>query len=280
MLLVLAALQGACQEQTKEERYPLRGKVVSVDPAQKSVTVDHEEVEGLMPGMVMPFPVKDEWAFESLAPGDGLGATLVVQEGGGRKKFWLQDLVITRSEPSAASPVEPPRSRIGELAPDVELLNQDGRRFRLSERRGRALLVTFIYTRCPLVDFCPRMTHQFAALEERLRQEPALYERTRLLTVSFDPEHDTPEKLKAYAGSLGIASPPADHWEFATGDPKAVEELSTFFGLEYRAEPSEIVHNLRTGLLAPDGTLKEIYRGNQWPVGEVLDDVRELLGPT
>jgi protein SCO1/2 len=279
--LVAAALAlfGACQP-AEERRYELRGNVVSVDVAGRTVEVEHQEVEGLMPGMTMSFPVKDDWAIDSLAPGDALDAILVVRDGGGEREYWLEELVISRSRPAAGEKSPPPAPRIGDLAPDTELLNQEGTRFRLSDRRGKALLVTFIYTRCPLLDFCPRMTQHFAALEEMLRAQPELYEKTHLLTVSFDPEYDTPEKLKAYAAQLGAATEETlAHWEFATGSPESIRELATFLQLEYRTADDQIVHNLRTALLAPDGTLREIYRGNQWSPAEVLEDVKALLGP-
>jgi protein SCO1/2 len=275
----VVALLAACQE-VEERRFELRGRVVGVDAEGRTVTVDHEEVEGFMPGMTMPFPVKDEKMFGSLTPGDGLNAILVVRDRGTEREYWIQDLVVSRSLPSAGGPSPAEATRIGELAPDTDLVNQDGKRFRLSDHRGKAVLVTFIYTRCPLVDFCPRMTRHFEALEEMLRADPELYRRTHLLTLSFDPEFDTPETLKAYAVQMVQATDETfAHWEFATGDPESVRELASFLQLEYRAEKDEIVHNLRTALLAPDGTLKEIYRGNEWSPEDALEDVKALLGP-
>ncbi len=276
---VLAFLLVACQD-VEERRFELRGKVVGVDPAGRTVTVDHQDVEGLMPGMTMTFPVKDDKVFGSLASGDGLNAILVVRDRGALREYWLQELVVSRSLPSAeeASPAE--GIRIGELAPDTELVNQDGERFRLSDRRGKAVLLTFIYTRCPLVEFCPRMTQHFSAIEDKLRRDPALHARTHLLTVSFDPDFDTPEKLKAYASMLGVGTVASlAHWEFATGSSESIRELASFFQLEFRTEADQIVHNLRTALLAPDGTLREVYRGNEWSPEEALGDVKALLGP-
>jgi len=278
-LYFVACLLAACQE-VEERRFELRGKVIDVDSAGRTVTVEHEEVEGFMPGMTMPFPVKDDKMFGSLAPGAGLNAILVVRDRGAEREYWLQELVVSRSLPSAEGPSPAEAVRIGELPPDTELVNQDGERFRLSDRRGKAVLVTFIYTRCPLVDFCPRMTRQFEALEEMLRRDSPLYERTHLLTLSFDPEFDTPETLRAYAAQMVQATDETlAHWEFATGSPESIRELAAFLQLEYRTEAGEIVHNLRTALLAPDGTLREVYRGNEWSPEEALSDVKALLGP-
>jgi len=275
----VVALLAACQD-VEERRFELRGKVVGVDVEGRTVTVDHEEVEGFMPGMTMPFPVKDDKMFGSLTNGDGLNAILVVRDRGTEREYWLQDLVVSRSLPSAEGPSTADATRIGELAPDAEFVNQDGKRFRLSDHRGKAVLVTFIYTRCPLVDFCPRMTRHFEALEEMLRADSELYRRTHLLTLSFDPEFDTPETLRAYAVQMVQATDETfAHWEFATGNPESVRELASFLQLEYRTENDEIVHNLRTALLAPDGTLKEIYRGNEWSPEDALADLKALLGP-
>ena len=116
-------------------------------------------------------------------------------------------------------------------------------------------------------------------VEEMLRAQPALYRKTHLLTVSFDPEYDTPEKLEAYAATIGATEETLAHWEFATGTAESIRELATFLQLEYQGADDQIVHNLRTALLAPDGTLREIYRGNQWSPAEVLEDVKAVLGP-
>ena len=263
----------ACGKAAEDDQrqFPLRGKVVSVDRAAGTVTVDHEDIEDFMPGMTMPFPLKDAWAFDALEPGDRLDAILVVSDDG----FWLEQLVIS-SPPSTDSGIDaPPMPRPGDPVPDVELVNQDGETIHLSDYQGKALLITFIYTRCPLPDFCPRMTEHFLELEGRLREDPELYERTHLLTISFDPEVDTPAKLRTYALAR-IREDALEHWEFATGDHENVRELASFLQLSYTEADGEIVHNLRTAAIAPDGTLFELYTGNSWSPDNVLDALASM----
>jgi protein SCO1 len=269
----LAGCRGA--ESPKEQRYELRGKVMSVDPDAGTVTVDHESIPGFMESMTMAYPLKDKWAFDAMKPGDGLNAALVVRG----TDYWLQDVVISHPPEPGSPGGPPPPARLGESVPDVELVNQDGKRIQLGDYRGKALLITFIYTRCPLSDFCPHMAQNFRVLEESLSQEPELYGKTHLLTISFDPEHDTPETLKKYALEAAMAPPEAlRHWEFATGRPEKIRELADFLQLDYAPDEAEgqIIHNLRTAIVAPDGTLAKVYNGNSWRPAELLADVRTL----
>ena len=256
----------------EEQRYELKGQVVSMDSENGTVTVDHQEIVGFMGAMSMPFPLKDTWAFDQLQPGDGLNAILVVRG----QEYWLEQVVI--SHPPAlqdAESVVPPR--LGEPVPDVELVNQDGTPTRIGDYRGKALLVTFIYTRCPLADFCPRMTQHFGVLEDMLRSEPDLYQKTHLLTISFDPDYDTPEKLKEYAvHQPGTTEETLEHWEFATGSHENIVELASFLQFDYAGADDQIMHNLRTAIVAPDGTLFKVYMGNQWKPEELLEILRSM----
>lgn len=269
ILALFFACRGGVDDDSRQ--FPLRGTVVSVDRDAGTVTVDHEDIEDFMPGMTMPFPLKDAWAFDALSPGDRLDAILVVNDDG----FWLEQLVIS-TPPSPDTGVDTtPMPGPGDPVPDVELLNQDGQTIRLSDYREKALLVTFIYTRCPLPDFCPKMTDHFLELEGKLREDPDLYRKTHLLTISFDPAVDTPEKLKSYALAR-ISEEALKHWEFATGDHENIRGLASFLQLNYTEADGEIVHNLRTAAIAPDGTLFELYTGNSWSPDDVLDAVGSM----
>jgi protein SCO1/2 len=150
----------------------------------------------------------------------------------------------------------------------VVLVDQDGAPLPLSDLRGTAVALTFIFTRCPLPDYCPRMSHHFAELEKRLAAEPALHAATNLLSVSFDTEHDTPEVLTAYARRY--AEPPFRHWRFATGDPDEVRRLADFSGLDYQKDGESFVHNLRTVVIDPQGRVAEVLRGNDWQPEDLL----------
>ena len=260
-------------------RYDLKGKVVSVERGRGEVVVEHEAIPGLMEAMTMPFALKDRDALEVVGPGDRLQATLVVADDGG---FWLENPMITKGAPPGESPADgtPGGPKPGDEVPDFTLVNQDGKSVRLGRYRGRALLLTFIYTRCPLADYCPLMSERFAAVSRELAADPSLQGRVRLLSVSIDPEHDTPRVLRSYGaahtGRYGAET--FESWEFATGDPAEVKRLAQFFGLEYFAEKEQIIHSLSTAVIAPDGRVHKIYRGNEWQPSEALNDVRALFG--
>ncbi len=274
LLAALSLALGGCSRKPPDadaQRYDLKGTVVSVDRARKIINVDHEEIPGYMAAMRMPFPLKDADALRVVEPGDTIQATLVVAD----TEYWLESPAITKKLPgSAAAEVAGAEPQPGAEVPDVKLVNQDGRQVRTDQYRGRALLVTFIYTRCPFADQCPLMSANFAQINGQLASDPALRDGTRLLSVTLDPEYDRPDVLRAYGSTY--AGGKFDNWDFATGDPEEIRRLAQFFGLSYKAEGGQIVHSLRTALVSPEGRLVKIYRGNEWKPSAVLDDLRGL----
>lgn len=260
------------------QRYDLKGKVVSVDKAGRKVAVDHEAIPGFMEAMVMDFTLKDRDALEVVGPGDRIQATLVVADDGGA---WLENPMITKAAPggdegAAAASVGP---KEGEVVPNFALVNQDDKKISLAKYKGRALVLTFIYTRCPLADYCPLMSERFAALRGEMVEDPALKSRAHLLSVSIDPLHDTPKVLRSYGGAYTekYGDETYEHWEFATGEPEEVRRLAQFFGMEYYGEKDQIIHSLRTAVIDPEGRVRKVYRGNEWQASEVLREVRESL---
>jgi protein SCO1/2 len=281
LLLTLALGLGACaRPEADAKRYDLKGKVVSVDRAKGEVVMDHEEIRGYMAAMRMPFKLRDRDALAAVAGGDRLQATLVVSE----DDYWLENPVITKglagADAEAAEAVASGPSP-GTEVPDVTLVNQDGARLSLARLRGRALLVTFIYTRCPVPDYCPLMSSNFAAVHRELERDEALREKTHLLSVTLDPAYDTPKVLRSYGAAYTerYGAETFEHWDFATGDPAEVRRLAQFFGLTYQEESGQIIHSLRTALVGPDGRVYKIYRGNEWKPEEVLADLRTLIKP-
>jgi protein SCO1 len=259
-----------------EKPYPLKGVVVSVDSAAGNVIVRHEEIPGYMDAMTMPFKVAETRMLGELKPGDEIEAKLVV----GEKASRLEGIVVSRhgTAPNVQTiPEQGPYGKPGDAAPATVLLGQDGKPLALADFKGKAVALTFIFTRCPLPEFCPRMNAQFAEMEAALAKEPALYAKTQLLSVSFDPEHDTPEVLREYRerflkGVKGVA--PA-HWKFATGKPEKIKEFTAFFGLTYLRSGEQFVHSLATAVLTPDGKVFSIRRGNDWESPAVIEDLRK-----
>jgi len=278
VLAVAVVLGSGCREAGVGEepamRYRLEGRVVSVDAGGRTLTVAHEDIPGFMPAMTMEFPVREKEAvlLPNVAPGDEVSATLAV----GRSRHWIEDLVVVkRGAPVPGAPKARAASlaRPGDELPDVSLVNQDGRAIRLSDYRGRALALTFVFTRCPLPDFCPLMMKSFASAHAALLDEPALRERTHLLTVSFDPEHDTPAVLRAYGLPWQKTDPPFTHWELATGEVEAIRELGEALDLDFVEDEGSFTHNLRTAVVDPEGRLVRLRRGNDWTAEELLADL-------
>lgn len=282
LLIGLAACAAliTCQACSKvpEQRYEIKGKVVSVDKQHRQATISHEDIKGYMEGMTMPFTVKDKWAMDVLATGDRVTATLVVQG----PSSWIENPVITKETPAEASAANGaknvPEPKPGDEVHDFTLVNQDGKRIRLHQYQGQALLVTFIYTRCPLPDYCPLMSSNFAEIEKTLRQNPARYGKAHLLSISIDPDYDTPQVLRGYGtrytGTSG--SEAFQHWEFATGTAQQVKAAAQFFGLSYWTEKDQIIHSLSTAIIGPDGKVFKFYRGNEWKPVQVLRDLESL----
>lgn len=261
----------------EERRYDLKGKVVSVERGRGEVVVEHETIPGLMDAMTMPFALKDKDVLNIAEPGDRLQATLVVADSGG---FWLESPMITKGDAAASVAAAAGGPNPGDAVPDFSLVNQDDKPVRPGRYKGRALLLTFIYTRCPFADQCPLMSERFAAVSRELAGDPSLKDKVQLLSVSIDPAHDTPKVLRSYgaAHTQKYGAETFDSWEFAAGDPAEVKKLAQFFGLEYSADKDQIIHSLRTAVIDPAGRVHKIYRGNEWQPSEVLNDVRTLFG--
>lgn len=267
-VVLLLCFLSACQR-VPEKRYEMRGKVVSVDKEQRQATIDHEEIKGFMGAMTMPFNIKEDWALSALAPGQIVEATLVVQG----ERSWIEGIRISRREASDGTETAGTLPKTGDEVPDFQLLNQDGRPIRLGNYRGRPLLLTFIYTRCPLPDFCPLTSLKFSEVYKGLKSASLQRARPHLLTISFDPVHDSPAVLREYAQRF-MRPPDFDLWEFATGSEEDIQKITGYFGLTYRPDSGHISHNLITVLIGSDGKLLRLYQGNKWTPAQVLAELK------
>jgi protein SCO1/2 len=274
LLFVLAACK--TQPALPQQRFDLRGKVVAVNKSEGTVTLAHQAIPGYMAAMTMDYRLKDRWAFGVLKPGQTVTATLVVDG----DKAWLEGMVVSEQAKPETTSLAPPESAsdpLGKEVPDFALTNQDGKRIHLHQYHGKALLLTFIYTRCPLPDFCPLMSRNFAQILREVRSDRRLFPTTHLLSVSIDPQYDKPAVLRAYALDVAGNPPPFDHWELASGTPEQVRKVAEYFGLKYWTEGGQIVHALVTAVIGPDGKVAQIYRGNDWQPAQVLGNLRDLL---
>ncbi|MCA1576122.1 MAG: SCO family protein [Acidobacteria bacterium] len=272
ILLLLAVSLGACRR--NEQRYEVKGKVVMVEKEKHLVTIAHEDVKGLMPAMTMPFTVPSKADLDFIAPEDQVTATLVVDG----SQSWLENVFVVRTTgtPSAAANVA--EANKGDEVPNYVLKNQDGKQIRLHDYRGKALLLTFIYTRCPLPEYCTLMSNNFAQIDRQLQQSPDLYAKTHLLSVSIDPNYDSPQVLRSYgaAHTERYEKETFSHWEFASGEQ--VKQMAQFFGLRYFPEKDEIIHGLKTVIIAPDGKIVKVYTGNDWKPEDAANELKRALG--
>jgi protein SCO1/2 len=279
--LCILATSLACgpRRSANEKRYELKGKVVAVDKSDRTVTISHQDIVGYMPAMTMPFKIKNDADLEMLKPGDEVTGTLVVDD----VSSWVEISTIAEGtaplSPTAAVPGEP---KPGDEVPDFALTNQDGKRIHLAQYRGQALALTFIYTRCPQPDQCTLMSNNFAVIDRELQKQPEVYQKTHLLSISFDPDYDTPKVLRSYGASHTerYSDEGFQHWEFATGSSDEVKGIAQFFGMRYyhdtESGQDQVIHSLRTAVIGPDGKLVKLYRGNEWKPEEVVADLKSL----
>lgn len=274
---LLGILLLACACSSEKRSYPLAGQVVAVNAERQELTIKHDDIRGFMPAMTMPFKVRSAGEFGRWKPGDVIRATLVIEETTG----YLEELIKTGEAPLPEAGEETLATRMiepGTAVPDAAFTDQHGSARRFSEWRGKTVAVAFVYTRCPLPDFCPQVDRHFAAVQEALKREPDLAARVHLLSVSFDPDYDTPKVLRAHATRLG--ADPAQ-WSYVTGAREAVDPFAAVFGVSIMRDDKplqEILHNLRTPVIGPDGRLSEVLGGNQWTPQELLDAIRKADG--
>jgi protein SCO1 len=259
------------------KQYHVRGVVVSTDAARSEVTLDSEAIPGFMGAMTMPYTLKTPNVISELHPGDTITATLFAS-----KDSDLLDQIVVVSQakadykpPVAYKPLSP-----GDAIPDFTLLNQSGKLIHLAQFRGKTLFMTFIYTRCPLADYCPRMSRNFARLDKMLADDPELYAQTHLLSVSFDPAYDTPKVLRSYGGAYtgNYTNETFAHWDFAAPPQKELDKVLNFFLLGITPEKDKtITHSLSTIVITPEGKVYKWYPENDWTPDQLLLDVKELL---
>jgi protein SCO1/2 len=277
LLLLLLIASVACSKKPDGKHYELQGTVVAVDSGAHQLTVAHQDIPGLMPGMTMPFLVgrNDEWVFGKIAPGDQVHATLVLGE-----RAELDDISFSKQAPDSSDGSSQLRlPQPGDQVPDFTLVNQNGRRIHLSEFRGKPLLLTFIYTRCPMPDFCLLMSNNFSEILKELHQQPQVFPRVQLLSISIDPVYDTPEVLRNYGSRYaGSIDPRFQHWQFATGSPEQIRQAANYFGLAYNQASGQIVHSLSTVLIGADGKVLKVYTGNGWKPEEVAREFAAVTG--
>ncbi len=275
-ILLFGILMGSCRKAPESISYPIRGQVISLYSENNEITLKHEEIEGFMPAMTMPIKVRDVRILVGLVPGDLVEGTLVVT----RMESYLSELEKVGFDQLESAITHMPSGvrlvRKGETVPDISLIDQNGRERNLSDFRGKPLALTFIYTRCPLPNFCPLMDRNFVRVQAAIHEGTRLSRDTQLLSLTFDPDYDTPEVLRKHGEALG-----ADQsiWNFVTGERREIIHFGEQFGITVvpgKDDSVDITHSLRTVVVDEKGNLVKIYRGNEWTPEGLIEELGKV----
>jgi protein SCO1/2 len=289
-LLLLVVLLAGCHSSPQpvtsasvspRKTFTIRGKVVSTDAVH--VTLDGESIPGFMEAMTMDYALRDPSVLSELHPGDRITADVLADgdSASGYTNVQLDNIVvIAQARPDYKPPVQYHVPTPGDAVPDFHLLNQSDRTIHLEQFKGKVVLLTFIYTRCPLADFCPRMSHNFAEIDKALAADPALYNQTHLLSISFDPAYDTPKVLRSYGGAYTgrFTNEKFTHWDFAAPTEKDLPALTQFFNVGVTPGDSKtLTHSLSTVLIGKDGRIIDWYPTNEWKPSDVLAAIKKSV---
>ena len=260
---------------TNLQVFAVKGLVRRVDPENALVHLEHEAIPGYMEQMTMPFDVKDTNELSGLLVGDAVSFRLRVTDAEG----WIDQIVKIPLDRVALKPKPRPPVRVtrvveslkvGDPIPDYPFTNELGQAIRLHQFRGQALGLTFIFTRCPYPTFCPRMSAHFAQACQQLLARTEGPTNWHLLSVSFDPDYDTPAVLKAYAEGYGYSP---SRWSFATGAMIDIDAITEQLGMFFAPDGSFFSHNVRTVVLDARGRVQRIFAGNDWKVADFVGEM-------
>jgi protein SCO1 len=277
-VVVFAIVATGCSRSAPTKEYQLQGQILDVKPDTNEVLVKHGDIPGFMPAMTMPYKVQDPKVLTGKEPGDLITATLVV----GETEAHLSKIDKTGHAPiadaTAPAITDSQILKPGEPVPETRLIDENSASRPLTSFKGHRVALTFMYTRCPQPDFCPLMDRNFAAVQNEVKQTPGLAD-VRLVSVSFDPAHDTPDVLKMHAKALQ-ANPAI--WHFVTASADDIKGFAAKFGVV--AEPSDespaiLTHNLSTAVIDPDGKLVKIRPGNMWTPTDLIADLKAAPAP-
>jgi len=269
------------------QRFQVTGLVLTVDAPHRSVLVSHDPIAGYMDAMTMPFRVNNPRLLENLKPGDKVEFTLVV----GKTLSYISNVQVQEYDSTERDPAQVRRLRIldeamrsktesqstlsiGQAVPDFSLIDQTNHPVTLSEFRGKVVAITFIYTRCPLPDYCMRLSRNFASLQKRFSHR--MGRDLMLLSITFDPDHDQPEVLSKYAD---VWNANVEGWHFLTGPLSAVKPVCGMFGMNFWRDEGLMTHSLHTAVLDREGKLVANIEGNRFTAVQLGDLVEATLKP-
>ena len=274
--LLAMTLTTACHRQPRSTAYSVDGTVAQTYPGEARIQIAHDRIPGYMDAMTMDFNAKEPAAVAGLQRGDRVRFDLIVT----RERGWIENVrriqrADARSVPTLAKTSWAPPLKVGEVIPDVAFTNELGQAVKLSDYRGQALAITFIFTRCPFPDYCPRMSRQMARVSETLPFIPNAPTNWHLFTVTFDPEYDQPSVLQEYRRNLHVNE---QRWHFLTGAPDQIKRFCGSFGVYFVRDRGSVDHNLMTAVIDPQGRLQRLFPGNTWKPDDLIDELASAAG--
>jgi protein SCO1 len=269
-----ASAKSAQAKKTERQEFQVRGVVQEVKAADKEVVIKHEEIPNYMPAMTMPFEVKNTNELSGISSNDVVTFRMVVTDDDG----WIENLTkvgvstnsnadLIRSRTRLVREVEP--LAVGDKMPNYPFTNSLGEKVELKDFAGQAYAFTFIFTRCPFPTFCPRMNMNFETVYKELMTMNAPTN-WHLLSISFDPEFDTPQRLKEYSATY---NPDPKKWSWLTGAMIDIDAITEQLGLVFTFENNTYNHTLRTVVVDKNGIIRQIYWGNEWTPQELIKEV-------
>jgi protein SCO1/2 len=279
----LIALCNLSSSALAAKSYAARGIVLKVDQPHRSLVVSCDAIPGYMAAMAMPFTVRDAKELEGLTAGAAIEFNLVVDQTSSRiEEIRARPYENTEQDPLSArrlklvagfaGPPPAPEVQTGDRVPDFTLIDQNRQRVSLSQFKGQVVAVTFIYTNCALPDFCYRLSTNFSRLQKRFTGR--MGRDLILLTITFDPAHDTPEVLKKY-GAIWNAD--AKGWRLLSGPKPDVDKVCGMFGISFWPDEGLMTHSLHTLLIDRNGVLTANLEGNKFTADQLSDLVQTVI---
>ncbi|MDQ3634216.1 MAG: SCO family protein [Acidobacteriota bacterium] len=291
-LLILCSVLffSACQSSKIQEtspanikKYDLKGRIISVNKTAKQAAIAHEEIPGFMSAMTMDFNIKDEEVLNELSPAAEVSGILYDDTVNADSWLEIKNIVAAPRSDQKPLPVKENAATIGKEIVDFTLTNQDGKQISPKDFRGKVWAMTFIYSECPLPNYCILMSKNFSDAANKIAADDNLKDKLRLLSISFDPKRDSPEKLKKYGlGYLGENSKAKDFkvWQIAVGEDERVRKIADFFGLYYKIDEkdeTQFNHSLRTIVIDENGKIQKVFLGNEWKPEDLLREMKKNL---
>lgn len=282
MLLSFILLACGCQVARPSAVYTVKGTIREISADHRTVAIQHQEIPGYMSAMTMPFPVKAPALLDGFVPGEEIQFRLVVFP----RDAYIDQIIAAQPFPNRSVEKKPltPDSpdnqgelhlpQNGEPAPDFSLVNQDGHKVHLSDFRGRILVLNFVYTRCPLPTYCPRLMEEFGTAQKLLKE--AMGREVAFLTITFDPRFDTPAVLKQYGSRYDVDGA---SWQLLSGEPDEIRKVASFFNVAYWTSPQGTIedHTLSAAVVDRTGKVVRFYSGQRWSASDLVRDVQTLL---